>query len=180
MNTPGKRNKLARESRHVGLRDQSLVILWSEVISLLWAPFIFKNEFCTPGMKTLFLPLNVCLFLILDTETTCLIIRPRMPILYSFCILGHIADHFINIHSLFPTEPHMIWGDNMPSFIKDIIHTAWGRMGQPSDWILVNEVKVQVTRQHFWKSKRASHWSCPFLPFALSLLLAWNVDWWLG
>lgn len=56
-----------------------------------------------------------------------------MPISYSFCIPGHIADHFINIHSPFPTEPHMIWGDNMPSFIKDIIHISWGRMGPPSD-----------------------------------------------
>lgn len=84
-------------------------------------------------MKILFLPLKLCLSLILDTETIYLIIRPQMPISYSFCIPGHIADHFINIHSPFPTEPHMIWGDNMPSFIKDIIHISWGRMGPPSD-----------------------------------------------
>ena len=64
-------------------------------------------------MKILFLPLKFCLSLILDTETIYLIIRPQMPISYSFCIPGHIADHFINIHSPFPTEPHMIWGDNL-------------------------------------------------------------------
>ena len=52
----------------------------------------------------------------------------------------------------------MIWGDNTHSFIKDIIYTSWGRMGQPSDSLLVNEVKVQVTGQNFWKSKRPTLW----------------------
>lgn len=81
-------------------------------------------------MKTLFFASKHLSFYYSRHRNNLFDYKTTNAILYSFCILGHIADHFINIHSLFPTEPTYDLGDNIT---KDIILILLERMGQPSD-----------------------------------------------